>query len=170
MIHSCSGPYQKKEKGRKSTTASASETREATANDTDALHKKRMNRSCGLLADTVRVLVVLVLSFLVTGLPWFLEGDAPAPPEFKFNLTERNICYWIGSTSILDPQNPCPYRGYISMDRDANNCLPWSQVMANETWMKALRAETEKQAGVVPGKFLEKVDHNGWKLYEMDAK
>ena len=141
----------------KSTTASATETRDATVNDADAAHKKKLKRYCGYFADTIRVLVVLIGSFVLTGLPWWLEDDPVGPREYKFNLTQRNICYWVGSSSILDPLNPCPYRGYISINRKAHNCLTWKEVVENKEWMDALNAEKKKQAGVLPREFLDKV-------------
>ena len=52
-------------------TASATETPEASAGD---LHLRKMKRWCDYAADVLRVVVVLGVSFVITGLPWFFES------------------------------------------------------------------------------------------------
>jgi len=143
---------------REKRSASISETREVTEDDRDAIHKQKVAKWSGYVMDALRVVIVLIIAFLLTGLPWFLEEESIEPEVFNFNLTEGNICFWVGSTSILDELNPCPYRGYVSMDRDANNCWKWSEVMANEDWVRSLKATNELQAGVLPRDYLKWVE------------
>ena len=138
-------------------TASATESEEVTKNDASAHYKRRMTGLRAYARDALRVVVVLLVSFVLTGLPWLLEDGPPTPPSYKFNLTESNICFWAGNASIFDPMNPCPYRGYNAKDDQGNDCLRWKDVMENEKWVAAMRAEKEKQAGVVLSEYLERV-------------
>ena len=52
-------------------TASDTETPEASADD---LHLHKMKRWCDYATDVLRVVVVLGVSFVITGLPWFFES------------------------------------------------------------------------------------------------
>ena len=53
--------------GHKTTSTTATETRDATADDPEALHKKKMIRNWGRIADTFRAIVVLAVSFAMAG-------------------------------------------------------------------------------------------------------
>ena len=65
--------------------------------------------------------MIFCLSFFLTIIPVFIIDKDNLPEEVKFNITEDNICFWEGSSGLLDDCNPCPYRGYIGNDQVIDN-------------------------------------------------
>jgi len=95
----------------------------------DQIHRRKARYHSDIAADVFKLFVCFCLALALASLPLvFLETDN-LPEEIRFNISEVNICYWAGSKGLLSPVNPCPYRGYISNDKDGHECLRWKDAI-----------------------------------------
>ena len=100
--------------------------------DPDRDFESSSERYGTLILDIIKLSIVLVLCFIIAAIPYFF-GCADGPlPKYVFNISgPENLCYWYGDTGLLDPKNPCPYRGYVSLNADGRPCMHWKHVFDN---------------------------------------
>jgi len=106
------------------------ETEESSSTMTqEQIHRRKVQYHLDIAADVFKLFVCFCLALALGAFPLvFLETDN-LPEEIRFNISEANVCYWAGSKGFLNPINPCPYRGYISNDRESNECLRWKDAI-----------------------------------------
>merc|ERR1719228_419867 len=126
---------------RKSQTPSPTGSKdEESEKDPEACHEKRVLAAGPIIRDVLRLTFVATLSAAICYLPWiFIEQDQK-PSAIKFeNLTRHNICFWLGSTGILDDDNPCPFRPYLHISNKGHDCIYWNDVHENASLVAQIR-------------------------------
>ena len=139
--------------------------REEALKDPDRDFLNNSERYGTLLLDIIKLLVVLVLSFLIAGIPWFVGKRDGSQIKYRFAIDgEQNLCYWYGDTGLLDDKNPCKYRGYASRTMNGKQCISWRGIM--DTY-----GPSKYKAGSLEKKMLKMISESNFKAhYEDDYK